>query len=948
MKRVLDAQDPAKTYAAVLDALPAVAWLAAPDGRVTYVSAEWERFTGADARSIREDGYAQFIHPDDLALVVETWDAARAAGTPYSDQFRFRFGDSAYRWVLSQANPMVEDGAIVGWFGTVSDVHDLHLTQERLKRALADAATDAEVSAARARFVERLMDASDDCIKVLDLDAHLVSMSANGQRALAIMDFLSVAGADWLTFWNGDDRVAATEAVAAARAGGRGRFTGLFAVEGREKWWDVTVTPIVAEDGKPEQLLAVSRDVTDRILATRAIASSEERYRLIGESLPGVTWTATPDGMLDHIVGSESSNRLPVDERLGDAWLRTVHPHDLEMVRSRWNASLASGEPYEVIFRVRTIGGTFRWQLVRALAQRAQDGTIVRWIGVNVDVDDQRRADEAREQFVRLAEMSEDFIGIADASGNATYVNAAGRSMLGASEPNDGARINLVDHLTPETRADTIASIQAGLARDGRWAGEVRARHASGERIPIWYSTFALFDDAGDETGVASVARDLRGRYRIEAGLRALAEAGAAMYGSLDFDGTMRNVADAVARSFASYALVDALGDDGTIRSVASSHGDPRIVEILGRIAVARNVMPDHPVALALKTGRSTLVPEVPANWMDLNGARAAVGDDVLALDIHSYIVVPIRSSQDGRIFGALSCAMNGDDPRGRYSADDLRFAEEIAVRAALAFDHARAYERERRIAVTLQEASLPARLPTLDHLYLSADYRPGNSEATIGGDWYDAFALEDGRVVITIGDVLGNGLGAAVTMGKVRQAMQSVGLVLPDPNTMLAAADRTVRAHSDEMYATALAGIFDPARHEFTFASAGHPGPALRLPDGSIEEFTAPGIMLGLRSVQPTRTVTIAAPPGSSLVFFTDGLVEATRDIDAGHARVHAAMADLAVAADAEPARALVEHVLGGKPATDDIAVLVAEIGPSARFDERLRTAAQLERDRA
>jgi serine phosphatase RsbU (regulator of sigma subunit) len=158
---------------------------------------------------------------------------------------------------------------------------------------------------------------------------------------------------------------------------------------------------------------------------------------------------------------------------------------------------------------------------------------------------------------------------------------------------------------------------------------------------------------------------------------------------------------------------------------------------------------------------------------------------------------------------------------------------------------------------------------------------------------------------------------------------MQSVGLVLPDPNTMLAAADRTVRAHSDEMYATALAGIFDPVRYEFTFASAGHPGPAIRHPDGSIEEFIAPGIMLGLRSAQPTRTLTIAVPPGSVLVFFTDGLVEATRDIAEGHARVHAALAET-VAGSADPARALVEHVLGGKPATDDIAVLVAEIGPS------------------
>ena len=151
------------------------------------------------------------------------------------------------------------------------------------------------------------------------------------------------------------------------------------------------------------------------------------------------------------------------------------------------------------------------------------------------------------------------------------------------------------------------------------------------------------------------------------------------------------------------------------------------------------------------------------------------------------------------------------------------------------------------------------------------------------------------------------------------------------------------MRGESDETYATALAGVFDPRTHTFTFASAGHPSPVLRHPDGRIEEFNVPGMMLGLRSGKSLRTVTIAVAPGSTLVFFTDGLTEATRDTDEGYRRLHAAMADAGVSSADNPAHALVEHVLRARPATDDIAVLVAEVGPSKRFDERLRTASSV-----
>ncbi len=820
--RALD-YDSSTTYAAVLDALPIIAFIARPNGTLGFVSRGWERFTGNDSRTLLEHGLEGSVHPEDAAAFTEAWRAARTEGRAYRDAFRLRFGDGSYRWVVGQADPIRDAaGLVTNWFGTVTDIHDRR----------------------------------------------------------------------------------------------------------------------IAEAGMASALEALSGSARDAAARADALARSEERYRVLGEALPGVVWSAAPDGNVDYI--SEAPSRHPTDAlasgvRLGEGWMQDVHPDERDAVRTRWQASVASGESYETQFRYHTADGSYRWQLARALPQREADGAIVRWVGVNVDIDDQRRADEGREQFVRLVEASDDFIAIADAAGNSTYINAAGRRMLAIGSADDGLGTPLLDYFLAADRAYVEDAILPTMRRQGRWVGEFRFRNfRTGAAVPIWYNGFTLSDETGRITGTAAVGRDLRERRRVEVGMRALAETGAAMYGSLDFDGTVRNVADSVVRSFATFCTVDALAADGTIRVVAARHRDRDVVALIERAAAARNENLEHPVARAIRRGESTLIATLPPDWMETTGMRAACGADLDRLDIRSLIFVPIRSAQNGRTFGSLTCVLDGRDQRERYTAEDLQFAEQIATRAGLALDHALAYERERKIAVTLQEASLPGGLPNVDHLHLSADYRPGSDEATIGGDWYDAFVLDDLRVVITIGDVLGHGLAAAVTMGKVRQAMQAVAMVLPDPNAMLDAADRTVRAQSADAYATAMAGILDARTQQFTFASAGHPGPIARDPDGRIDEFVSPGLLLGLRERGKRTTAVVPTPPGTTLVFFTDGLVEATRDIEEGHRRLHAAMGDEQIAHARNPARALVERILSGRAALDDVAVLVAQIGPSARFAER------------
>lgn len=912
-------QEPAfdRMFAALFDALSLVAYVADGERRLTYRSGGWKRAMGTDPDASGGTSFARALHPDDRVRARAAWQTAHERCVPYRATLRVRSADGSYRWCLDRAEPMdALASASPGWVGTLTDIEDCGLAEA----ALLD----------RTRFIERLLDATGDCITVLDFSARVISISPRGRLALGVVDLEAVRGTSWLDVWEADERAAASDAVDAARAGGYGQFTGRSTVPGDDRFWEVGITAMLSAGGDPEALLVVSRDVSETVRLTQSVARNAGYDRLIGAALPGVTWTATPDGLLDYVSDRAVSGSRRFEESLiGSAWLTIVHPDDRADASARWQACVVSGEPFDATFRIRAADDSYRWQLVRALPERDDAGTIVHWVGVNVDIDARVRADEAREMFVALAEASDDLIAAADNDGTHLYMNPAGRALVGA-ETLAVARGKTLFDLFPDFEvAFGKTVVMPALARSGRWTGDLRIKHlGTGAEIPITYTAFSLASERGRPLGIAMIGRDLRARRRIESNLRALAEAGAAMHRSLAFDATIANVADAVVRSFASFCIVDAYDAYGERRSAVAALAQPDVLPLLGRIAIARKRTSSHPANRAIESGESTLVASVSHEWLESIGMSAMAGDALDRFEIHSVMYVPIRSSRDERIVGSLTYVRAGSDPTNLYTSDDLRFGEEIARRAGTALDNTNAFEHERRIAVTLQEASLPRTLPALDELVLSAEYRPGASEATIGGDWYDAFALPDGRIVITIGDVLGHGLAAAVTMGKVRQAMQSVAMVLNNLSTILTVADRTIRAQSAETYATALVGIFDLARHEFTFASAGHHGPVLRHPDGRVEEVTAYGMMLGLQT-DPPETMTIAVPPGTTLAFFTDGLVEATRDIDEGHARVCAAIADVGVARARDAARALVERVLGGSTASDDIAVLVASVKP-------------------
>jgi PAS domain S-box-containing protein len=235
-------------------------------------------------------------------------------------------------------------------------------------------------------------------------------------------------------------------------------------------------------------------------------------------------------------------------------------------------------------------------------------------------------------------------------------------------------------------------------------------------------------------------------------------------------------------------------------------------------------------------------------------------------------------------------------------------------------------YQHERRIATTFQEAALPNKMPVIPGISFHSFYGPGKSESFIGGDWYDALRLLDGRVIISIGDVAGSGLQAAVIMANMRQVIRGSGYVNPDPVLMLNAADKMLRAEHPDTIVTAFVGVLDPLERVLTYASAGHPYPILHLQDGTLKELPAGGLMLGLRGRDEPPAETIIIEDGSCLILHTDGLTESTKNFSEGDQRLHDALMNKELYASPDVAKALYDTVLGDGSPPDDVAILTME----------------------
>jgi PAS domain S-box-containing protein len=239
--------------------------------------------------------------------------------------------------------------------------------------------------------------------------------------------------------------------------------------------------------------------------------------------------------------------------------------------------------------------------------------------------------------------------------------------------------------------------------------------------------------------------------------------------------------------------------------------------------------------------------------------------------------------------------------------------------------------ERERAYSLRFQRAVLPLRLPQLQGCTFDAVYAPGLSELRVGGDWYDAAQLADGRVLVSIGDVCGSGLEAAVVVGVVRQIMRGVAQLQADPVMILDAADRALRLEYPDVYVSAWVGVIDFVERTVSYASAGHPPPLMVCRDGRMRELADPTSMLiGLRAEYRGAINTVPIGSDETLVMYTDGLVEAQHDLLEGQRLLREAAARAIAGGSAHPAQDIKDSVIP-TGAADDVAVLVVRIDSRA-----------------
>jgi anti-sigma regulatory factor (Ser/Thr protein kinase) len=284
-----------------------------------------------------------------------------------------------------------------------------------------------------------------------------------------------------------------------------------------------------------------------------------------------------------------------------------------------------------------------------------------------------------------------------------------------------------------------------------------------------------------------------------------------------------------------------------------------------------------------------------------------------------------------GRNLGTLLIGQRADAPLDELAVDVFG---DLAVRIAVAVDSAHTYEHEHRIADMLQRALLPEHLPALANIQFDAAYLPSSHEAAVGGDWYDACTLPDGRIAISIGDVAGHGLTAAIAMGEVRQAFRAAALKPKSASAVLERANAIINMRANPVMVTAIFGIIDPRTSTLTYATAGHPPPVIALADGSAQRLPGAGIPLGISDRIDAQDWTFTLPPGSRVAFYTDGLIEYSRDIAAGEARLLEALAAGATDRSAPPARALLSRILATAKPSDDIAVLIVSVDDARAGD--------------
>jgi PAS domain S-box-containing protein len=377
-------------FRTLADNIAQLAWMADENGWLFWYNRRWLEYTGTTLTEMEGWGWQKVHHPDHVERVVERFRHCIETGTPWEDTFPLRSNAGDYRWFLSRAIPIRNDqGKILRWFGTNTDITDRKLAEEALRqseeqlrlaqRAAGAGLWDWDITANRVTW-------SDEYYQLYGLDASITPSYDNWLASILEADRERVdqTAHDTLTHQtnlNVEFRIHhPTRGI---------------------RWLAAIGRTFSNANGIPQRMTGIALDITDRKQAEAALHQSEERYRYLAESIPQLVWTADADGMLlDVNQRWLVFTGLTLAQVQTEGWESVIHPDDVPVLSQQWAAAQHNGTYYQAEGRMRQVDGGYRWHLHQAVPLKNEQGQVIKWFGTATDIEDQKQLERQRNRLL--------------------------------------------------------------------------------------------------------------------------------------------------------------------------------------------------------------------------------------------------------------------------------------------------------------------------------------------------------------------------------------------------------------------------------------------------------------------------------------------------------------------------------------------------------------------
>ncbi len=727
---------------------------------------------------------------------------------------------------------------------------------------------------------------------------------------------------------------------------------------------DFAYRPVRCGDGAIAGVLLYAADVTAHVrdrrrleTLTEQLAATEERYRTLFETMPlGVIHYSADGSVIGAnpaacaIVGMDAAAMttwpLPPARRAVREDGSPYPPEDLPAVVALRTGQVAA----DVVLGVphaRT--GEVRWLRITSVPDaRDHAGRPQRAYSIIADVTGQRRMEAAlQESSALLGQLREaNVLGVVVSSEQGAYdANDAFLAIIGYSREDLAAgHISYPAITAPESAGYDRDAFEQLLAKGAFQPYEKEYLHRDGHRVPVLVGGAAVDSDPlrwvtfvvdltarqrAEQERAALLAREQAARAEADSTreqLTFLLRAGAFAAATRNRHELLEHAAQLVVPGLADHCVVFLPTAEDTLYAASLAHRDPERATVLAefrklKIATAGPMM----TQVAFTTGTSQVLRRAAAQLPRWHELGPDLGDTLARLRADSVLAAPLMAGP--RPLGVLVLARDANRPG--FAETDVRVAEQFARLLADAMANAETSAREHTIAETLQRAVLPGTLPAVPGLDLAVRYLSASDGVHVGGDWYDIFPLDGSRVGLVIGDVAGHSITSASVMGQVRSMLRAYAIDHPHPVDVLQRTNTALARLLPEAMASTVYAVLDLTTGDLTYANAGHPPPLVITGAGQAEYLDdAPGVVLGACADISLSAGRWRLRPGTGLLFYTDGLIEARgRDLDEGLGALAAALRQSG-ARTADQIRAAAESVLHGEPArTDDVCLLAAQL---------------------